>query len=100
MSIFDGRHIPGAPSFANLYSAWGEVIHFVGWASPTDASLHDQRRWALPTLRWLTQRRAEYNANPEDMAGQDLPVEIRTADDKKLRLLRWLRLLRRPPLNS
>jgi hypothetical protein len=36
-------------------------LTFVGWASPTDASLRGQRRWAMPTLRWLTQRRAEYN---------------------------------------
>ena len=100
VSIFDGRHGPGEPSIANLYSAWDEVIHFVRWASPTDASLRGQRRWAMPTLRWLTQRRAEYNANPENMAGQDLPTEIRTADHRKLRLLRWLRFLRRPPLNS
>jgi hypothetical protein len=27
-TIFDGRHGPGAPSIANLYSARGEVIHF------------------------------------------------------------------------
>ena len=34
---------------------------FVGWASPTDASLRGQGRRAIHTLRWLTQRRAEYN---------------------------------------
>jgi hypothetical protein len=30
-------------------------------ASPTGASLRGQRRWAMPTLRWLSQRRATYS---------------------------------------
>jgi hypothetical protein len=36
------------------------VVDFVGWASPTDASPRGRRRWAMPTLRWLTQRHAKY----------------------------------------
>jgi hypothetical protein len=39
---------------------------FVAWASPTDASLRGQRRWAMPTLRWLTQCRAEYSDHARD----------------------------------
>ena len=46
---------------------------FVGWASPTDASLRGQGRRAMPTLRWLTQRRAEYKT-PAVRAGTGISV--------------------------
>jgi hypothetical protein len=63
-------------------SARGEVIHFVGRASPTDASLRGQRRWAMPTLRWLTQRRAEYDSATADGRHQGLP-ELRERGEER-----------------
>jgi hypothetical protein len=44
-----------------LYSARGEVIHFCRVGIAHLFGRGGSRRWAMPTLRWLTQRRAEYN---------------------------------------
>jgi hypothetical protein len=55
---------PIAPPDAGYTRRGARRFIFVEWASPTDASLRGQRRWEMPTLRWLTQRRAEYKPLP------------------------------------
>ncbi len=63
-----------------LNSAWVDEPIFVGWATPTDASNCAKRRWAMPTGRGVTPKRAGYRCRPgtNSLQRQPLSTTFRT----------------------